>query len=116
MLYEIQNRDRIIEFTGEVLASASSWKHGKMRWIELTLYRTAANQYVVQGIGKSQHSGEIDHPWAHVCEDAGGVVECLTLYDDHNVRYMPWVNQRLLRAAAKKDDSIARAFKRERVA
>jgi hypothetical protein len=29
---------------------------------------------------------------------------------------MPWVNQRLLRAAAKKDDSIARAFKRERVA
>jgi hypothetical protein len=114
--YEVRDRDRVIHFRGELLAATSSQETGKQRWIELALYRTEAGNFVVQGIGRSLREGESDRCWAQVSDEAAGVVERLTLYDDNGVRYMPWVNERLLRTAATLDARIHEALHQEHVA
>ena len=49
--FEVKDGSRTLSFLGRELASISSRRAGKSRWIELTLYQTAAGTYILQGIG-----------------------------------------------------------------
>lgn len=81
--HQVRDGDRILEFTGELLAESTSQRRGNNRWIEFELYRTRAGDYVLARIGcsvvfhapgcglVSQYRlkiGEI-HPQATPCEN-----------------------------------------------
>ena len=44
---------RVLRFSGERVGHASSARHGAQRWSELTLYRTAGGEYILQKTGRS---------------------------------------------------------------
>lgn len=47
-----------VEFTGELLARASSQRRNSYRWSEMDLYRTQGGKYVVHVIGETEVEGE----------------------------------------------------------
>lgn len=51
--YQVRDGDRILEFTGELLAQSTSQRRGNPRWIEFELYRTKAGSYVLARVGRS---------------------------------------------------------------
>jgi hypothetical protein len=52
-MFQVYDRDRALQFEGELLAHASSYKSGVERWVEFDLYRTKGGSYVVSRIGYS---------------------------------------------------------------
>lgn len=117
-LVTIAADDRAVEFRGELLGSASSQRPGKDRWSEISIYRTAAGQYVISGVGRTQVPGEVDRVWAKVSGTPEGVIETLHMYDSDEVRYLPWTNKSALLEAARNDPTLQRAMRgfTERVA
>ena len=70
MEYHLKNDgDFELEFDGELLASVSSHSPTSRRWTELNLYKTATGKYVVQSIGRSNVSGEVDMFACHVYDN-----------------------------------------------
>lgn len=126
--FTVHDRDRELTFTGVLLGRSSSQAPGKRRWSEVTIYRTEAGKYVVEGVGRTNvRTGDLvdgivaeadEEPffWAHVCDEADGVVQSLYLYDDTSTRYMTKVARRALRAASKLDPDLRSAFAVERIA
>lgn len=53
VLFEVRDRDRILKFDGELLASSSSRGRGSLRWVEFNIYRTSGHEYVLSRIGHS---------------------------------------------------------------
>lgn len=49
----VKNADQELVFNGELLGAATSWAAHKGRWHELFIYKTAAEQYVIARIGRS---------------------------------------------------------------
>lgn len=111
--FTVHDREREFSFEGELIGHASSAASGKKNWIELSIYRTTSNRYIVAGVGKTSVPGQQDRPWAHVCETAAGVVEACYLVDEKEIRYLTLVNRRALTAAALEDEDIMRAFTHE---
>lgn len=108
--YVVLDRQREVQFDGELLASSTSDDGHKLRWGEFFIYRTRAGNYVVSGIGKSRRPGETDRCWAQVSEDPEGVIEKLTLIDDDGTRYLPYTARQLLDQACTKDEGLRRAY------
>lgn len=52
-LFRVRDRDRILEFDGELLASSSSRGRSSFRWVEFNIYRTSGHEYVLSRIGQS---------------------------------------------------------------
>lgn len=54
-LQHVQSDDRVLEFTGSVIARSSTFEDGKPRWTELVLWRVrdASGRYVLQRAGQS---------------------------------------------------------------
>lgn len=110
MQYQVRDGERVIEFDGDVLATATSKARGKSRWIELTLYKTVAGTYVLHGTGRSIVSNEVDRHWVQLAETPDGVIDRLHLRNDMGARYIPHTSQRLLKDAGERDDGIRVAF------
>lgn len=53
MRYKVKDGPRTLIFEGKELAHASSFYPGKFRWIEFTIFKTNAGQYVVSRTGRS---------------------------------------------------------------
>lgn len=113
--YTVPDRDREIQFDGEVLGRVSSRTELKQRWIELALYRTDAGSYVLAGVGRSTVPGEHDRKWAEIADEPSGVIEFLYLTNDHSQRFLPNTARRLLSQAAKADERIRLAYTTQHV-
>lgn len=113
--YSLQDGDRQVEFTGELIGSANSDKVGKQRWSEICIYRTTAGNYVVHGVGRSRIQGEVDKQWVQVCELPECVIEKLHMYDKNQSRYIPYTNRKALDEAKVHDRKLAEAFAVEHV-
>lgn len=51
--YEVRDGDRVLRFTGVLLAESTSRKGDTPRWIEFKLYRTAGGTYILSRIGQT---------------------------------------------------------------
>ena len=114
--YTVPDRDREIQFDGELLGEISSRTAIKERWIELALYRTDAGSYVLAGIGRSTVPGEHDRKWAEISDEPDGIIEFLYLTNDHSQRFLPNTARQLLTQAAKVDEKIRQAYFTQHVA
>jgi hypothetical protein len=54
-LVRVKNDDEVLEFAGEVTATATTKQPGKVRWLDMTLYRVTdgTGRYVIARIGRS---------------------------------------------------------------
>jgi len=52
MTYQVRDGARLLSFEGELLGTISS-RRGDPRWTEMTLYRTAKGQYILEKVGRS---------------------------------------------------------------
>lgn len=115
--FQVWDDERCIEFAGELLAYVSSAAPGKDRWLELTVYRTAAGAFVLAGVGRSNRPGEVDRKWAQISLEPEGVIDRLTMFDeDTGAEYIPNTSRKLLSLASDKDARIKRAYTRTRIA
>jgi hypothetical protein len=54
-MYEVKDGSkRLLQFEGSHLAFASSYRPGRSRWVEFTLYRTDGGQYVLSRVGMTK--------------------------------------------------------------
>jgi len=115
--YEVYDDARRIQFAGVLLASVTSATPQKQRWLELSLYRTAAGAYVLAGVGRSEVAGEVDRKWAQVSLEPEGIVDRLTMFDeDTGAEYVPKTSRQLLEKASDIDGKVARAWRTHHVA
>jgi len=129
--FTVQDHERTFSFSGVLLGHATSENSSKMRWTEMSIYKTDAGTYIIAGIGQTrvkkgdivpdtdgEYAIEDETPraWAHVCESAEGAIQRLYLYDDDNVRYMTHVNRQALSEAIKHDKLLHNAYLVEEVA
>lgn len=49
----VRDRNRVLEFDGELLGQSSSRNEGSLRWVEFQIYRTFGHEYVLSRIGRS---------------------------------------------------------------
>lgn len=113
--FEVKDGSRTLSFSGRELASISSRRVGKSRWIELTLYQTAAGTYILQGIGASIVPGEVKREWAQVSDDPSGIIERLYMHNDQGARYIPTTSRMLLQQASERDRRFAAAYLTEHI-
>lgn len=52
-MFTVRDRNRVLEFDGELLGSSSSRSPGSLRWVEFSIYRTFGHEYVLSRIGRS---------------------------------------------------------------
>lgn len=52
-MMQVKDRDKIIQFDGELLGHSTSFHKEKPRWAEFAIYRTVSGNYVVSRIGFS---------------------------------------------------------------
>lgn len=52
-MFQVNDRDRTLQFEGALLSHASSYRPGAERWVEFDLYRTRGGTYVVARTGYS---------------------------------------------------------------
>ena len=108
--HEVINHDRVLVFDGTLLGSSSSKSSSKSRWNEIRIFKTTGGSYIVAGIGRTEVPGEVDRCWAHIAEDAEGVVELLYIVDADSIRYMTNTARAAIEQAAAVDDKIRKAF------
>ena len=110
---KVYDGDREIRFTGTTLGHASSYPGrdpNKVRWIELSVYKTKGGNYVVAGVGRTNVPGERERRWAHVCEEPEGAIEALHLYDRDGVKYLTRTAREALAQACAQDAALRDAF------
>lgn len=49
----VRDRNRVLEFDGELLGQSTSRNEGSLRWVEFQIYRTYGHEYVLSRIGRS---------------------------------------------------------------
>lgn len=101
--------DLPIRFTGELIAEVDSHEPGKLRWTELSAYRTSKGAYVLHEEGLTDVEGEADRSSAIVSEDAAAFVASLYKVNDSGRPYITRLAQDLLTSAAQTDPAIGRA-------
>ncbi len=113
---------RELRFTGVLLAEAGSDAPGKMRWIELALYKTTGGNYVVERVGRTDYvtnpdtgKPEYDLFFGQVCDTADAVIETLKARDNEGAWFLSNVAKRLLNEASGKDEPIRKAYTVEHV-
>lgn len=52
-MIKVQDSGRTLQFEGTMLGESSSRRSGASRWVEFTLYRTAAGSYVLSRVGQT---------------------------------------------------------------
>lgn len=87
--------DRDVRFSGDEIASVSSWEHSgprNQRWTNLSLYRTASGKLVCDEVGKSLWRGEHDRNQVHIADTEGQLIESVgtgwlakDLYDEAGI-------------------------------
>lgn len=113
--FVVHDGERELNFCGHLLGASDSRKPGSERWAEISIYRTAEGRYIVAGIGRSIREGEVDKRWAHVCEEAPGVIAALYQVDGDDIRYMTRVSARALEQAMSVDPGLERAYSCETI-
>jgi hypothetical protein len=75
-MFRLHDGNRVIKFSGQILASVSSEDENSLRWSEFTLYKTQANKYILHRIGRSRvyhtlwcHRGLEPTPTTAITED-----------------------------------------------
>lgn len=53
VLFTVRDRNRVLEFDGELLGQSSSRAENSLRWVEFSIYRTSGREYVLSRIGHS---------------------------------------------------------------
>jgi hypothetical protein len=53
VLFRVRDRDRILEFDGELLGESSSRNGTSLRWVEFRIYKTFGHEYVLSRVGHS---------------------------------------------------------------
>lgn len=101
---------RPIAFRGEVIGESSSYARGKMRWFELVIYRTQSDQYVAQGIGRSEFENEEDKVWVEIAGTAAELIAALHRSGGDGDEYLPRTTQYALEDAARVDSNFAAAY------
>lgn len=100
-----------LRFSGRRIGFASSHRPGRLRWIEISIYLTADDDYVVAGTGRSSVPGETVRRWAFVHTSPEEVITRLERYEegtDH--RYLTKTAQMALSEAATADERIRDVF------
>lgn len=93
------------------LASASSHRPGKQRWIDIDIYQTEDNEYVVHTVGQSIIPGEVPKARVRRTYSAFEVIEFLTVTDRKvGDTYIPRDASRALAQAASFDDELRDAY------
>jgi hypothetical protein len=49
----VRDRNRVLEFDGELLGESSSRSEDSLRWVEFQIYRTYGHEYVLSRVGRS---------------------------------------------------------------
>lgn len=49
----VRDRNRVLEFDGELLGESSSRNENSLRWVEFQIYRTFGHEYVLSRVGRS---------------------------------------------------------------
>ena len=114
--YQVRDGERAIVFTGRRLARVTSHAQDKPRWIELALYLTQAQTYVLHGCGRTTLEGEVDRNWVQLADDPEGIIDRLYLFNDLGAKYMPNTSRRLLEVASLHDTRLKAAFTTQHVA
>lgn len=52
-LFTVRDRNRVLEFDGELLGESSSRDDNSLRWVEFQIFRTFGHEYVLSRIGRS---------------------------------------------------------------
>lgn len=102
--------DLPIRFSGELIAEVDSNQQGKLRWTQLSAYRTSTGKYVLHEEGLTEVAGEGDRSSAIVSEDAGKFVVSLYKVNDAGRPYITRLAQDLLVKMAEVDDKVAAAL------
>lgn len=92
--------ERVIH--AHLLGHASSWKPTKLRWFEVSLYKTAAGEYVVHTLGKSKVEGDVTRARIADTSSSWDVMELLTV-THRGETYIPRDSLRALAQAAQWD-------------
>lgn len=87
------------------LGEGSSWKPGKLRWFEVTIYKDAHGEYVVHTRGVSIVEGEYTKLRIIKTASSFEVVELLHV-EQRGERYVPRDSRRALAQAAQWDDDL----------
>lgn len=63
-LVRVKDDDRVLEFTGGLVAASTTWQPGRARWLELKLYRITdgTGRYVIGRVGKSTVYHRVNGP------------------------------------------------------
>lgn len=101
---------RPVSFRGEVIATSSSYAPGKMRWFELVIYRTQSEQYLAQGIGRSDFEDEDDKVWVEIAATAAELISMLHRTGRDGDYYLTRTTQYALEDAARVDSNFAAAY------
>lgn len=72
-----QDGQTTTQFDGEQVAHVSSSSPSKQRWTEFDLFISTADEWILQGIGRTSVKGEKDRYWAVVSSDPNEVLEAL---------------------------------------
>ena len=108
--FTLPNGEQSFNLRGWLLGSASSRTAGKVRWSEISIYKTVGGSYVVAGCGRTVAAGEDDRYWAQVCERPQGVIERLHMFDRDGSRYIPHTSKIALQQARDADRDLDQAF------
>lgn len=111
----VRDDSRELHFIGTKLADVSSAAPKKRRWIEIRLYRTTGGNYIVERVGCTKVSGEVQFYFAQVCETPAAVVETLYARDDEGAWFLSGVSRDVLETAGAVDEAISRAYLTEHV-
>lgn len=102
--------DRSLAFDGVIIGEGSSRRVDASRWFEVKIFRTAGNQYVVGGAGRTILPGERDRCWAVTAQNGQEVIKSLTRVDEDGIEYLTSTARDALEQASEKDSEIRSAF------
>jgi len=71
------NGNTTVQFNGEHIAHVSSDSPSKQRYTEFDLFISEADEWVLQGVGRTKVAGEKDRYWAVVSDDPNEILEAL---------------------------------------
>jgi hypothetical protein len=73
----MQHKGTVTQFTGERIAHCSTEHSEKTNWIELDLFITDSDQWVLQGIGRTTVPTESDRYWVRMSYEPIEIIEGL---------------------------------------
>lgn len=93
-------------FDGDLLSEVSTYERGKRRWVEIRIYKTTTDKWVVDVFAPSIIAGETNRTTVTVCDTAMDVRKALTRENREGVRYLTDTALDALEDAADKDPDL----------